>query len=65
MPTAVTKPPVPTVATVIVLLLHVPPAVASVSASVPPEQIVTGTGEIAAGVAFTVTTAVEEQVPIE
>ena len=46
------------VPTLAVLLLHVPPPVASVSDVVPPRQTVTGTGAIAAGVALMVNIAV-------
>jgi len=64
MPTDVTRPPA-TVATAPLLLDHAPPGVASLSVAVPPKQIVTGTGVMANGVALIVTTAVDEQVPIE
>ena len=54
---AVTVPSVPTVATVVVVLLHVPPPVASVSAVVAPSHNV-GVPVIATGCVFTVTTVV-------
>ena len=50
----------PTVATPVLLLLHVPPVTASVSVVVEPVQSVT-VPRMAVGVGFTVTTKVAEQ----
>jgi len=57
-----TVPSVPTVATIVLELLHVPPPVASVSAVVDPWHM-TAVPVIIAGWVFTVTTAVTEHVP--
>ncbi len=57
----VTTPPDVTEAMPEALLLHAPPAVASVSVAAPPKQIVTGVGVTAAGVGLTVTVTKEEQ----
>ena len=57
---AVTVPSVPTVATVVVVLLHVPPPVASVSAVVAPWHTL-AMPVIATGCVFTVTTVVAKQ----
>ena len=59
----VTRPPT-TVASPF-CALHVPLPVASERLTVLPTQIVALAGEIAAGLAFTVTYAFEEQVPNE
>ena len=61
---AVTSPPAETVATEVVLLLHTPLPVASVSVIVPPMQRLTGAGSMAEGVALTVTIIIDGQVPI-
>jgi hypothetical protein len=63
--TAVTTPLLLTVAMPVLLLLHVPPPVASASVVVAPTQRATGVpGVIAAGLLFTVTVAVAAQLPI-
>ena len=54
---AVTVPSVPTVATMVVVLLHIPPPVASVNAVVKPSHTV-AVPVIIAGCVFTVTTVV-------
>lgn len=61
--TPVTRPPVPTEATPALLLLHVPPPVASVAFVVLPRQSVIVAGEIGntAGPGLTVTFAVVKQ----
>ena len=61
---ALTRPPTEMVATEVVLLLHIPLPVASVSVIVPPMQRLTGEGLIAEGVALTVTIIAAGQVPI-
>lgn len=48
----------PTVATAVLLLLHVPPLVASVIVVLVPWHMVTADGAIAAGAGFTVTVVV-------
>ena len=58
MPAPVTRPPVPIVATPVLLLLHVPPGVPSVRVVVPPKQMVTTAGLMAVGVVLTVTVAI-------
>ena len=60
---AVTVPSVPIVATLVVPLLHVPPAVASVSNVDAPSHN-ENVPEMAAGCVFTVTTTVAAQLPI-
>ena len=63
--TPVTTPSVPIVATPVLVLLHTPMAIASLSDVVPGRHIA-GTPDIAAGVAgsgFTVTTAVAAVLP--
>ena len=60
--TEMTRPEVPTVATEVVLLLHVPPAVASVNWDEELAQIVV-LPEIAAGAANTVTVLVTHNAP--
>ena len=63
--TPVTRPAVPTVATPGAPLLHVPPGVGSDSEAVAPTHMLTApAGEMAAGLAITVTGAVTKQVPI-
>ena len=59
-PTPVTVPSVPTVAIAVLVLLHVPPVVASVSAIVEPLHIYATplVSTIATGCVFTVTIAV-------
>ena len=57
VPLAVTVPSVPTVATVVVVLVHPPPEVASVSAVVAPSHTL-AVPVMAAGCTFTVTTVV-------
>ena len=60
--TLVTRPEVPIVETAVLLLNHVPPAVASLSVAVSPAQIA-AMPLIAAGSGFIVTTVVEIQPP--
>jgi tellurite resistance protein TehA-like permease len=57
-------PVLPTVAMPVLLLLHVPPAVASDSATVPPTHTLAVAGVIADGFGLTVTVAVTKQVPV-
>lgn len=65
VPVPVTVPVLPTVATAVLLLLHVPPAVASVKDSVVPIQISDPPGgDMAAGMALTVTTAITKQLAV-
>lgn len=60
-PFPVTTPPPVTDAIAAALLLHTPPAVASVNVTLPPRQMVTGAGVMAAGEALTVIVTKEEQ----
>ena len=60
----VTVPVLPTVATPVAPLLHVPPGVGSVSDAVAPTQILTVPGLMAEGLGLTVTVAVTKQVPV-
>ena len=62
--TPVTIPVPPTVATAVLLLVHVPPPVASVSAAVPPRQMLTAPVGMIGDAAFTVTIVVALQ-PVE
>ena len=63
-PAPVTVPDEPTVATNVLLLLHVPPAVASVNdVEVPVQMDIGPNGDIAAGVRSTVTVPVTKQLP--
>ena len=65
--TPVTRPvPLPTVATVVLLLVHAPPGLASERVTLYPVHMLTGVdGVIAAGFALTVNDAVTKQLPTE
>lgn len=63
--TPVTVPIVPTVATPVLLLLHVPPLVELLNAVEAPTQIAVDDGVIPATVAITVTIFDAAQLPIE
>ena len=64
IPTLVTTPVALTVATPVLVLLHVPPAGESVRLAVPPRHMVTGDGVIGPAPALTVTVAVAKHEPI-